>query len=198
MSGAAPLLLPADAHGETLEEALARASGTVVDPAARFETPPRRRAHGLLLVLSTRRALDPAVALGLARWAALHHPLISPTDLVATLVREAAVNASVHGNLGLPGLQGFGGDMDAYLTAINNALAHPDRAARPVVFVWRRCGRLLALHVCDNGVGFATPPPPTSGPTVSGNGLRLIRSIADRTHHSQGGRCLSVGFRCHE
>lgn len=191
-----PTPLPTDLSGTALEEALAQATGLVIDPAAAVGKPPSVRANGVRVVLSSRRALDPSVALGLARWATTRHRLVPPTELVATLIREAAVNATVHGNLGLPGLQGFGGDLDGYLSAMDEALACPDRATRPVLFAWRSGERLLTLHVRDGGNGFASPPPPAVGPTVSGNGLRLIRSIADRTRHSQGGRCLSVGFRC--
>ncbi len=202
-SARGPTLLPADGSGDALEVALANAMGVALDPGAACDPqdlPGAIRPDALIVFLSTRMALDPGVAFGLARWAANHHRLTISVDLLATLAREAAVNAAVHGNLGLPGLGGYGGDFGAYMDAIGAALSDPKRASLPVLFAWRPCGRLLTLHVQDCGDGFSDQPlpstvPTASGPTAFGNGLRLIRSIADRARHSQGGRRLSMGFR---
>lgn len=187
-------LLGVEHAADGLEQAIAVARGPVVDPLARLPAD-WLRPHGLCALLSGRTAIDPSAAAGLARWVTARHRTAIGPELLATLIREALMNAAIHGNLRLPGLTAFAGDFERYEQAIAARLADPEIAGLPVVVLCRAIPTLCVLHVLDHGGGHAGHISRPEAEETSGRGLFLVRSIADRFRVTAGGRCLSMGLR---
>lgn len=197
------LLDPSD-DGDTVATALADAAcpvldGTLPDHWARaFRNtawPPRRTLFAA--AITTRSAYHRAVVPSVITWAVRHGVLPAEERIAAeTALCEALANAIVHGNLELPSLGTFGGDLGVYHRAIGERLADDTFGLRPIGLLWRRSRSLLFLHVDDAGQGYRKRPPPEPGTDapVSGRGWTLMTALVPHVRASRGGRRLTLGF----
>ncbi len=115
---------------------------------------------------------------------------------VSVALREALVNAMLHGNLGLSSTLKES-DPDAYdrLAAERREQA-PYRERRVRVTVTETPGEVTYV-VSDDGPGFdiTTVPEPTDAANLertSGRGLFLIRTFMDDVTHTDGGRTITM------
>lgn len=190
---------------EVMAAQVAGADGAVADmaipvpfrpPSPRFPYawPPREAL--LALLVASRTALSDGLAVGLGAWGE-RRGYWSPEQAAAaaTALREAVVNAVVHGNLGLPGLDAFASEA-AYFAAVEAGIADDERALYPVAITIRRAGGLLVAHIDDCGRGYrpALLAPKPDGVRLSGRGHALMRAFAFRVRVSCGGRRISLGF----
>ena len=111
---------------------------------------------------------------------------------IGVAVHEAAVNAMVHGNLGI-GSELKAGDWDAYHSTIATRSNQEPYASRRVTFTIRATrDPYLEVRVKDQGKGFdpAKLPDPTDPANIEqscGRGLLLIRTFFDEVTHSPSG-----------
>jgi CheY-like chemotaxis protein len=115
---------------------------------------------------------------------------------VAVALREAIVNAMLHGNLGLASSLKES-DPDAHdKLAQERRAASPYRERRVRVTVAETPGSVTYV-VSDDGPGFdlAMVPDPTDPANLertSGRGLFLIRTFMDEVTHTDGGRTITM------
>lgn len=115
---------------------------------------------------------------------------------VSVALREAIVNAMLHGNLELSSAQKES-DPDGHdrLAAERRELApYKDRRVRVIV---SETPEQITYMVSDDGTGFdlSTVPDPTDLANLertSGRGLFLIRTFMDEVRHSDGGRTVTM------
>jgi hypothetical protein len=148
----------------------------------------------LVAVLAARTVLRPGIAAALADWAGTGGMVSRGTrDDVRSVLQEAIVNAAVHGSFGLPGLDSFDGDWDAFTALVANGAATPRLGALPVVVSLRRLNRRIVVHIDDTGSGHAAPAggmPECRG----GRGFTIMRSLSAALHVSRRGCRISAGF----
>lgn len=156
--------------------------------------PPRRALYAA--VLAARTVFGAGVVPVVVDWAVRHGHLAEGLRMAAEAAfGEALANAVVHGSLGLPGLSEHGRDIGAFADAMAARLADDAFGLRPVRLVWRRCGRLLLLHVDDCGAGFdPRRVKAPAGVPASGHGWLLMTSFARRVRLSRGGRRTTLAF----
>ncbi|WP_448189549.1 ATP-binding protein [Azospirillum sp. sgz301742] len=190
--------------GDSLAAALAGAECPVLDGAVDERCsavlldqrwPPPRTLFAA--VLATRTAYDGALVPSVVGWAVHHGHLPADRRCEAeTALCEALANALIHGNLELPGLDAYGGDVNAFLADISVRLADDSYGLRPVGLMWRRTRRLLLLHVDDAGHGYKRSSLRRSAAAVpaSGRGWALMTAFARRVRVSRDGRRTTLGF----
>ncbi|MDR3516919.1 MAG: hypothetical protein P4M00_13980 [Azospirillaceae bacterium] len=194
-------VLSADADIDTVTAVLATAECLVVDdgvsPGWRdaLRLVPGGRSRPFRAILSTRTAYGMAAVRGIVAWA-IGHGYLAPANRsrAESALLEAMANAIFHGNLGLPGLNRFGGDADAYFKIATERLADPEWGARPIFVTLTPVGRLLIVHVGDVGCGFRPEPDTRDVGTLAGRGRRIMKALAAIVRVSRGGRWTSLGF----
>lgn len=114
---------------------------------------------------------------------------------VELCLHEAVVNAVTHGNLELQrcadGDSGFADRLDSVYYQLT---LMPFAARRVVIDVARRADGGLTTDIQDQGKGF-DPTALTGGTTYSGRGMTIMRELAERVSHRDGGRRLCLEFR---
>lgn len=140
--------------------------------------------------------IAPVVGLLEARLA--HFGLADETALiqVSVALREAMVNAMLHGNLELSSelKESNPAGHDALMQERRNTKPYCDRRVR--VTVSEGTGE-IACAVSDDGAGFDTstlpdPTDPAHLERTSGRGLFLIRTFMDDVAHTDGGRTITM------
>ncbi|MQX38324.1 ATP-binding protein [Roseospira navarrensis] len=163
-------------------------------------------AGGLAVLLNVRFAWRTDLAGALAEAVVAHWPALAlRRDSVRLAIHEAAVNAMIHGCLGIPrALRETPDGWMLHTAAIKAALADPDHSGRPVL-VTIRAGEddLWTVQVQDRGPGFSPPtdsdPAPGDAPALvatggRGRGLTLMRAVADTVRWSDSGRRVEMTF----
>jgi anti-sigma regulatory factor (Ser/Thr protein kinase) len=152
-------------------------------------TPPD--ADPLALLVSSRTAFtaDPGTAFATAL---LNRGLITAhrMEAIRLCLHEAIANAVIHGNFGIAG-----GDATSPRQFLEDAarleqrLADPRFAARPIVIAAAWDDDVLSLRVSDVGAGF------TAAAARPGHrGLTLILANSQRCWHEDGGRVIVMQF----
>lgn len=112
-------------------------------------------------------------------------------------LQEAVSNAVMHGNLCLDGrLRSSREGLSLFTQTMQQRLADPSYARRPVTIAadWNR--EYLVIRVEDRGRGF-TPPAeslPVAPLACSGRGIGQIRSLCQRVTFTRQGRRISMRF----
>jgi len=172
----------------------------VVDPDARLSERLRTvvdtaSQDDLVLVVSAGRAVREAAGHSFAQSLAERLGAGETAEVaMATAVQEAAINAAVHGALGLRFDDAGRGRPDAlfdYFEAIQ--AAPPSAAASAIVLVARARACSVTVTVWDDGGGYQ-PAHQVSPTDCSGRGMVLIRSLAREVQHLAGGRGCGMTF----
>jgi hypothetical protein len=146
---------------------------------------------GLALLVSSRTAFtaDPGTAFA---GALVNRGLIAAArlDAIRLCLHEAIANAVIHGNFAIAG-----GDATSPRQFLEDSerleqrLADPHFAARPIAIAADWDERVLSLRVKDVGAGFV------AGDSRPGHrGLMLIRANSQRSWHEDGGRAIVMQF----
>ncbi len=115
---------------------------------------------------------------------------------IAVALREAMVNAMLHGNLGLASSLKEE-DPDAYEKLARERCKESPYRERRVRVTVLEAPDMVTYVVSDDGPGFdlATVPDPTDPANLertSGRGLFLIRTFMDEVKHTDGGRTITM------
>jgi CheY-like chemotaxis protein len=115
---------------------------------------------------------------------------------VSVALREAIVNAMLHGNLGLSS-ELKEADPGAYDALMEQRRRTPPFSERRVLVTVTDSASDVAYVVSDEGPGFdpsllPDPTDPTHIERISGRGLFLIRTFMDEVVHSDGGRTITM------
>lgn len=177
-----------------------------LSPAWLDRTADRATQAGILLVFgwhtTTAYARDPV-----AEVVAVLKSRLSLDDVVwwriETALSESVANALTHGNLGLSSHDRASGDFNAYVEAVEAALADPVKGQRPLMIAVRliddprQAIRTLLIEIAEDGAGFI---PDATLKTVAesdgaGRGITLIRELTDEARYSPDGRTLRLRFQ---
>jgi len=114
---------------------------------------------------------------------------------IETCLREAVINAVVHGNLSLEGRIESQKDFESYYAAIEERISKARYKNRRVnITVWNH-NQHLELRVSDEGKGFVMNHDMPEITLPYGRGLFLIRSLADSMWLAGDRRTLCMMFR---
>lgn len=118
------------------------------------------------------------------------------THVIRTAVHEAVANGVVHGNLGVD--SSLLRSIDTFLEHtrhINDRLADPAFAGRPLIMRARREAGCLDIGVEDVGAGFDPDSVPEPDPAMrTGRGIATIRNLADEVVFADRGRRITMRF----
>lgn len=111
-------------------------------------------------------------------------------------LQEAVGNAVIHGNLGMDsGLRATMEGLREFALQLDQRMADPEHAYRPITISAKVSGDDVALAVEDRGVGFdplAVRPPESAA--AGGLGLGIIRKCARKVSFGKGGRRITMVF----
>jgi CheY-like chemotaxis protein len=124
--------------------------------------------------------------------------LLDDTGLIRTTValREALMNAIVHGNLGVDS-QMREHDLDGYYRAIDTRRMESPYRERRVHLIARESSTEARYVIRDEGQGFdpaqiPDPTDPSNMERASGRGLLLIRTFMDEVSHNAKGNEITM------
>ena len=154
----------------------------------------------LVLLLTTTVAYNLLVGRSFcdALWARVKIP--PPLrERVETVLQEAVVNATIHGNLAVGPLPRSDLASVARLEELlDRQLRDPVLRERSVLLEARWAPGSLTLRVADEGAGFDYQSrllrDPAPG-TIGGRGLQIIAMMTDRLSFAEDGRSVSMEFR---
>jgi anti-sigma regulatory factor (Ser/Thr protein kinase) len=141
-----------------------------------------------------RLACAHAITAALAARAGLESQAVETTE---TVLQEAILNAVVHGNFEIRGIDRNSASGWVQLEqAIAERMASERYGLRRVRILasWSACQ--ISLRVCDEGEGFrAVSTGLPAGAAGSGRGLVIMRQLTASLTHSAGGRCVEMTVR---
>ena len=148
-------------------------------------------------VITARAAYTLGIADAVVCWAVERGHLAAHYESPAvTALSEGIANATVHGSLGVLGMDAYNDDPNGYFSAINDRLADFAYATLPIAIMLRVSLRRLWFHVEDTGRGAIDlrHPHPIKMPLLAGRGRKVMAAMAVRVRYTLNGRRTSMSF----